>query len=210
MSSEEGHKLENKWAFWEHRKGNNNDYGSKMHQLGEVETVEEFWRFKNNLPRPSEVFYTPNTGSKRLSDREVEGFSLFKAGVRPEWEDPANMHGGEFFCRQQMLPDILDQTWERLLLGLIGETIDPDNKVCGARIVDKSKGNRATYRLEMWFRTREKDVIDVLKSKLAVCLGSNVLKEYMEHTVAMTTHGGNGGGGGGGFGGVNKRGGGRR
>mmetsp|Transcript_21182 Transcript_21182/g.60276 ORF Transcript_21182/g.60276 Transcript_21182/m.60276 type:complete len:213 (-) Transcript_21182:193-831(-) len=196
--ADEEHPLESAWSFWEHRKGGStNDYGAKMHRLGDFQTVEDFWRFKNNLPRPSEVFYTNTTGMKKLADREIDGFSMFKAGIRPEWEDPANMTGGEFFCRQLMAPQALDDTWEKLLLGLIGETIDPANEVCGARIVDKSRGARATYRIEMWFRGREKETLDILRSKLAVCLGSNILKEYMEHNVAMSHHGGGGGGGGG-------------
>mmetsp|Transcript_19599 Transcript_19599/g.32235 ORF Transcript_19599/g.32235 Transcript_19599/m.32235 type:complete len:206 (+) Transcript_19599:168-785(+) len=184
------HPLESSWCFWEHRKGNNHDYGSKMYKLGEFNTAEGFWRFKNNLPKPSDVFYTQQGGQKKFEDREIDGFSMFKSGIRPEWEDKANMHGAEFFCRQAMAPDNLDDAWEKLLLGLISEVIDPTDEVCGVRVVDKSKQGRSTYRLEMWFKTRDKEMCDSLRQRLTKCLGMNLLKEFMEHNVAMTNHGG--------------------
>ena len=105
----------------------------------------------NNIPKPSEIF-TTGSGSKKFADRTVDGFSLFKSGIRPEWEDSANAHGGEWSCRKGMKPSELDGHWESVLLGLIGETIDAGDEVCGARIVDKSKGDRPIYRLELWFR----------------------------------------------------------
>jgi len=193
MGSVGENKLENSWCFWEHRKGGGaNDYGAKMFLLGEFESVEGFWRFKNNMPNPSAVFFTMAGGQKRFEDREIDGFSMFKSGIRPEWEDPLNSNGGEFFCRQMMSPVALDDAWEKLLLGLIGEVVDPNNEVCGVRCVDKSKTGRPTYRLEMWFKGRDSDISETLKENLTTCLGHNLLKEYMEHTVAMTNHGGGG------------------
>ena len=34
------------------------------------------------------------------NDIAIEGLSLFKKGVEPKWEDPANSSGGEWSCRQ--------------------------------------------------------------------------------------------------------------
>jgi hypothetical protein len=34
--------------------------------------------------------------------------------------------------------DQLDATWMGVVLDMIGETLDPDNVICGVRIVDKS------------------------------------------------------------------------
>ena len=30
----------------------------------------------------------------------IVGLSLFKTGIRPEWEDKANLGGGEWACKQ--------------------------------------------------------------------------------------------------------------
>lgn len=189
VESGSAHPLENTWTFWEHRKGDGGGdaYGSNMHRLGDVSTVEDFWRFKNNIPVPSKVFFTSQGGHKRFADREVEGYSLFKKGIRPEWEDKANMHGGEFCCRRGFKPSELDTLFERLLLGLIGETIDPADEICGMRVVDKSKAS-PLYRLEVWFRDQDLEKREVLRENIKNCIGSDCMKDYREHGVAMYTN----------------------
>ena len=119
---------------------------NNMKDLGEFNTVEGFWGFFNYLPQPSEIFWTAETGQKKYSNRTVNGYSLFKKGIRPEWEDRMNMTGGEYFCRMSMTPMQLDQLWENLLLGTIGETMDPADEICGARLVDKTNGSKPLYR----------------------------------------------------------------
>lgn len=42
-----------------------------------------------------------------------------------------------------------------MVLGLVGETIDVGDEVCGARIVDKSKNHHVVYRFELWLRSNE-------------------------------------------------------
>lgn len=44
---------------------------------------------------------------------------------------------------------------ENMVLGLVGETIDVGDEVCGARVVDKSKGGHAIYRFELWLRNND-------------------------------------------------------
>ena len=48
-----------------------------------------------------------------------------------------------------------DDFWQNLVLGMIGETIDMGDEICGARVVDKCSGGRCMYRLELWFRKKE-------------------------------------------------------
>jgi len=60
----------------------------------------------------------------------------------------------------------LDTHWENLVLSLIGETIDEDNQVCGARVVDKTTKGRPMYRLELWIRSKAQDVADKLRGRL--------------------------------------------
>eukprot|EP00962_Isochrysis_galbana_P039190 scaffold14022_cov108-Isochrysis_galbana.AAC.15 len=45
---------------------------------------------------------------------------------------------------------------------MIGETIDGADEICGARVVDKSVGNRCTYRLELWFRKNDEKIANEL------------------------------------------------
>ena len=34
-----------------------------------------------------------------VEGRSIEAFSIFKKGIRPEWEDVVNRTGGELICR---------------------------------------------------------------------------------------------------------------
>lgn len=70
-----------------------------MEKLCEVATVEDFWRAFNNIPKPSQIFFDGRS-RKRFKDRSVESFSLFKKNIKPEWEDPMNRTGAEWFCRK--------------------------------------------------------------------------------------------------------------
>lgn len=47
-----------------------------------------------------------------------------------------------------------------MVLGLVGETIDVGDEICGARIVDKSKGHHVVYRFELWLRTNDHSTAD--------------------------------------------------
>jgi hypothetical protein len=54
--------------------------------------------------------------------KEVEGvtfeaYSIFKKGIRPEWEDPANQFGSDLCCRKLNQFDMADTYWENLVFG---------------------------------------------------------------------------------------------
>lgn len=49
---------------------------------------------------------------------------MFKKGISPKWEDPANKSGSDLIAMRNVTPENLDLLWENLVLGLIGETID--------------------------------------------------------------------------------------
>lgn len=40
---------------------------------------------------------------KKFVDRSVDSFAVFKEGIRPEWEDPANKTGSEWSIRKGAL-----------------------------------------------------------------------------------------------------------
>ena len=65
----------------------------------------------------SEVFFDGGS-RKEVDGRIIDGFSVFKKGIRPEWEDPANRAGSELCCRKSMPIEVLDGYWENLTLGL--------------------------------------------------------------------------------------------
>ena len=79
--------------------------------------------------------------------------------------DPVNIEGSELCCRKYLSPELLDTYWENFVFGLVGETIDEDGQICGCRVVDKSKG-RPMYRLELWYKSKNKDVGERLRVRM--------------------------------------------
>lgn len=165
-----------------------------MKALCEFTTVEEFWSAYNHLPRPSEVFYDGDCRKKLGPEGiTVEEYSLFKKGIEPEWGDPQNVIGGEWFCRQYFEPKVLDLYWQNLVLGIVGETIEDSlngetDCINGVRVVDKSR-NYASYKLEIWINTRDASIKERLRTRLLEVLTDGQVQakvhpkfEWKDHT----------------------------
>jgi translation initiation factor 4E len=159
-------------------RNNANAWKENMKQVCSFDTVEDFWRYYNYLPKPSEVFYDGETKKRIGADQKiVEEYSLFKRGIEPEWGDPMNATGGEFFCRQFIDAEILNMYWQNLVLGVIGESMeDPatdgnDGRpllscVNGARIVDKGKAYHPMFKIEVWISERDPDLRERVRNRL--------------------------------------------
>lgn len=83
--------------------------------VGSVSTAEAFWALYSHCIRPSAL------------PRGTE-YHLFRDGIRPMWEDPANVNGGTLMIR--LKKNYLDYFWEALILAMIGERLGED--ICGA------------------------------------------------------------------------------
>ena len=122
----------------------------EMCTFGSVKSFCSYW---NHMPKPSAIFGAQKNGTKR-----IEAICCFKEGVKPMWEDAANVKGGEWQCKRGIDFRDLDELWGNLVMGMVGETIDQGDEITGARLVDKSRGRNAVYRLEVWYRDVEKQV----------------------------------------------------
>ena len=79
-------------------------------------------------------------------------YHLFKEGVRPEWEDPQNKHGGKWAYQFKDKRAVnIDELWLHTMLGAIGETLEDeeDGEVMGV-VVNVRKG---FYRIGVWTST---------------------------------------------------------
>jgi translation initiation factor 4E len=100
---------------------------------------------------------------------------LFKEGVRPEWEDPQNAHGGHFqyvFKPSSIHGPQLDEYWNNIVIGLVGGMIEPIDMVTGVRLLDKSTSSRnSCIRIEVWFNDFSRnDRMNQLRSSIENCM----------------------------------------
>ncbi|CAH0477065.1 unnamed protein product [Peronospora belbahrii] len=116
--------IQNMYSFWYIKRSTGNktvseSYEKSIKGLGDFKTVQAFWRIYNHLVRPNDL---PNTMD----------YHLFKTGIKPMWEDPANRRGGKWMVR--LRKGIASRYWEDLVLAIIGEQFDVGNEICGAVI----------------------------------------------------------------------------
>ncbi|KAJ5730878.1 translation initiation factor eIF 4e-like domain-containing protein [Penicillium herquei] len=135
------HPLMHEWTLWFTKppSGKGDNWNDLLKEVVTFSSVEEFWGIYNNITPTSEL------GLKA-------DYHLFKKGVRPEWEDPQNKHGGKWsyqFKDKRSVP--IDDLWLHAQLSAIGETLetDDDNEVMGV-VVNVRKG---FYRVGLWTRT---------------------------------------------------------
>lgn len=85
--------------------------------MAEFQTIEQFWHIYNHLIRPNTFTVTTD-------------YHLFKDGIKPTWEDPANQKGGKWMVR--LKKGLASRYWEDLILAIIGEQFDVGQEICGA------------------------------------------------------------------------------
>ncbi|KAI0452317.1 translation initiation factor eIF 4e-like domain-containing protein [Xylaria acuta] len=140
------HPLQNKWTLWftKPSSGKGDNWNDLLKEVITFDSVEEFWGIYNNIAPVSEL--------AMKSD-----YHLFKEGVRPEWEDIQNKHGGKwsFQFKDKRSIDIND-LWLQTMMAAIGETLEEedDGEVMGV-VVNVRK---AFFRIGVWTRTIGKSI----------------------------------------------------
>lgn len=173
------HPLECEWTFWYDKrpaqgkrlKGEQESYESNLRAIGTFGTVEDFWRYYNHLVKPSKLEMNSN-------------YHFFKNGIKPMWEDSANAKGGKWVLTFKD-KNLLDTSWENVVLGLVGETLDVDNEITGAVMSRRKAGDR----IAIWNKTKDNEVaIMGVGRKLKALLGvdpSKVTSSYQSHEDSM-------------------------
>ncbi|CAJ2500521.1 Uu.00g033740.m01.CDS01 [Anthostomella pinea] len=140
------HPLMNKWTLWftKPSSGKGDNWNDLLKEVITFNSVEEFWGIYNNIAPVSDL--------AMKSD-----YHLFKEGVRPEWEDPQNKHGGKwsYQFKDKRGVDIND-LWLHTMMAAIGETLEDeeDGEVMGV-VVNVRK---AFFRIGVWTRTIGKSI----------------------------------------------------
>ncbi|POR35244.1 Eukaryotic translation initiation factor 4E type 3-A [Tolypocladium paradoxum] len=117
------------------------EYKVQLEQLGgQIESVQDFWRYNNNTP------------VDRIKMRE--SIYLFKSGFKPIWEDRRNVNGGSWTFRvpKTIGPDV----WTRVQLLAIGEKLQSalgdSDQLCGVGLSVRFNSHLIT----VWHRDSSK------------------------------------------------------
>ncbi|KAG0037997.1 hypothetical protein BGZ82_001337 [Podila clonocystis] len=140
------HPLQHAWtlhydvsAGYNRQASSAHSYVNMLQNLGTFSTVEQFARYFNWIEKPHKMENSAN-------------YHLFKDGIKPVWEDPANANGGRWILTlQNRNSDLLDRCWMELAYALVGEQLDANDDICGAVLSRRMKADR----LAVWVRDRE-------------------------------------------------------
>eukprot|EP01122_Echinamoeba_exundans_P012293 TRINITY_DN5097_c0_g1_i1.p1 TRINITY_DN5097_c0_g1~~TRINITY_DN5097_c0_g1_i1.p1 ORF type:complete len:481 (-),score=92.97 TRINITY_DN5097_c0_g1_i1:37-1479(-) len=144
-----------------------NDYSERLKPLGTFSTVQEFWRYWNNL---------------HVADFPINSnLRVFKQGIHPSWEDPINAHGGKWLIEVPQHKST--QAFMLTVLALIGEQFSHSDEICGAVFSVRSIGNR----INVWNKNAHdnKPVLEKCEEDLRAALKPVQLKDfrYQPHRI---------------------------
>ncbi|KAF9985151.1 hypothetical protein BGZ75_003326 [Mortierella antarctica] len=147
-----------------------NNYENGLRDLGTFTTVELFARYFNWIEKPHRMENSAN-------------YHLFKDGIKPMWEDPANANGGRWIITLlSKNTELLDRCWMELAYALVGEQLDVGDDVCGAVLSRRTKADR----LAVWVRDSENvDAINGIGKRLIRIL--DLAKEKITMEFQVTT-----------------------
>jgi len=100
------HPLQSEWTLWFTKppSGKGDNWNDLLKQVITFDSVEEFWGVYNNIAGVSDLALKSD-------------YHLFRAGVRPEWEDPQNKHGGKWsYSYKDRRSTPIDERWLHVML----------------------------------------------------------------------------------------------
>jgi len=144
-------------------------YSQALRLVGQVATVEQWWALYSHVVRLHDL--PPHTD-----------LHLFKKGIQPMWEDPANSKGGKWVIR--LRKGQVGRAWENLCMAMLGEQFMAGNEICGVVVSIRYQEDL----LSIWNRTASDQattarIRDALKRLLN--LPSNATMEYKTHNDSL-------------------------
>ncbi|GJQ84459.1 4EHP [Trypoxylus dichotomus] len=173
------HRLEHPYCLWYSRRpaiGSRNlpmqgsqGYSQALRLVGQIGTVEQWWGIYCHMVRLSDL--PPYTD-----------LHLFKKGIQPMWEDPANSKGGKWVIR--LRKGQAGRAWENLCMAMLGEQFMTGNEICGVVVSIRYQEDS----ISVWNRTSSDQaatarIRDVLKRLLN--LPVNSIMEYKTHNDSL-------------------------
>lgn len=122
---------------------------------------------------------------------------MFKDGIKPEWEDDANKEGGKWqVIFKKEARDNVNESWNNLLLAMIGNTFDDPEEINGCVVNPK----KSQVKMAIWTKNKKFDRYnDSVGRNFVKFIETDQEPEYAEHNAPRGGKGGRRGGVGGSF-----------
>eukprot|EP00992_Anisonema_acinus_P000581 TRINITY_DN10206_c0_g1_i2.p1 TRINITY_DN10206_c0_g1~~TRINITY_DN10206_c0_g1_i2.p1 ORF type:complete len:193 (+),score=9.21 TRINITY_DN10206_c0_g1_i2:57-635(+) len=115
------------------------NWSDNVKEVANFDTVQDFWSIFNNICPPMQLAPGSN-------------YHLFKAGIKPMWEDEANRRGGKWIASFPIKhKSLMDSCWLHLCMALIGEQFVHSDEVTGA----VASVRKANNRISLWTRNSQ-------------------------------------------------------
>lgn len=151
--------LECEWVWYAHHPSASNTYSRAYVEIGRFKTVAMFWQYYNAFPSCTKI----HDGAITLNGQPVIAYSLFRAGILPEWEDAVNHQGSEWGCRELLDRSTFQEFWDIYIMGAIGEQIP---HCVGVRAINKCNRSRSMHKLEVWLDTNDLESVYMTRKVL--------------------------------------------
>ena len=137
-------KLSNEWSYYtvyesiipkktsRHKEKDYLDNIKKIFTFSNLADFLGFWR-NTIYNQITSIFTNPyNLTVKQVkgTDFKIGSLALFRDNIRPEWEDPKNMHGGEYSVKFNGgdKNEIINM-WQTIIFSVVGGTFEGVNEV---------------------------------------------------------------------------------
>ena len=109
-------------------------------------------------------------------------YHVFREGIRPMWEDEANMNGGKWIVR--LKKGLAARYWEDVLLAVLGGQFRVGDEICGCVLSVRYQEDI----LSIWNRSADSrrvcmQIRDTMRSVMGLPLDATM--EYKKHTDSL-------------------------
>ena len=78
--------LNDTWVWRWHVKDKTKNYQENTKIIAEFSTIEAFWKYYNNIPKPTEFFKNKQGKYGIINNFKVHSWSVFRKGIESRWE----------------------------------------------------------------------------------------------------------------------------
>lgn len=163
------HELKRSWTLWFDTPMQNMKpaWFDNVSKVNTFKTVEDFWRLYNNVETPSLLKLRSN-------------YYLFAKDIQPMWEDSSNEKGGKWVI--EVSPGNSDSAWLYCVLGVVGESIECSEQICGIIYGVRNK----KHKLSIWTSDAddEEACVAIARSIKEILKISNTIHFYPHDSYA--------------------------